>query len=62
MISESVTCKTRIHPYLASGVDDITVIVNTLVTDTLGEGVFDSRVVRLDELVLCELDHEGRLS
>ena len=45
--------------YLTSGIDDITVIVDTLVVDTLSEGVFDCRVIRVDELVLCELYQEG---
>lgn len=45
--------------YLTGGIDDITVKVDTLVIDTLSEGVFDGRVVRVDELVLCELYHEG---
>jgi hypothetical protein len=48
--------------HLTSGVYDIAVIVDTLVTDTLGERVFDRRVVRLDELILRELYHKGRLS
>ena len=48
--------------YLTRGINDITIIVNTLVIDALGEGVLDSRVIRLDELVLCELYQEGRLS
>ena len=48
--------------HLTGGIDDIAVIVYTLVTDTLGECVFDSRVVRFDELILRKLYHEGRLS
>jgi hypothetical protein len=48
--------------YLTCGIDDITVVVNTLVADTLGGSVLDSRVVGLDELVLSELHHEGRLA
>jgi hypothetical protein len=47
---------------LAGSVYNIAVIVDTLVTDTLGERVFDSRVVRVDELILRELYHEGGLS
>jgi hypothetical protein len=45
--------------HLTSGVYDIAVIVDTLVTDTLGERVFDSRIVRLDELILRELYQKG---
>lgn len=50
------------NTYLTGGIDDITVVVNTLVADTLGESVLDSRVVGLDKLVLSELYHEGRLA
>jgi len=45
--------------YLAGGINNFTVIVNALVVDTLGESVFDGRVIRVDELVLRELYHEG---
>jgi hypothetical protein len=45
--------------YLAGGIDDITIIVNTFIVYTLSEGVFDSRIVGVDELVLRELYHEG---
>jgi hypothetical protein len=44
---------------LTGGVYDITVVVDALITDALGECVFDSRVIRIDELILCELYDEG---
>ncbi len=47
---------------LAGSIDNVTVIFNALVIDTLRESVLDGRVVRVDELVLSELYDEGRLS
>ncbi len=47
--------------YLPSGVDDVTVIVDALVVDSLVEDVLDGRVVGLDEVVLDELNNERGL-
>ena len=44
---------------LAGSIDNVAVILNTLVIDTLGKGVLDRREVRVDELVLGELYDEG---
>ncbi len=44
---------------LTGRVDDVAVIFDALVSDTLGEGILDGRVVRVDELVLGELYDEG---
>lgn len=48
-----------VYTDLASGIDNVTVIVNALVVDTLSKGVLDGRIVRVDELVLSELYDEG---
>jgi hypothetical protein len=44
---------------LAGSIDNVTVILNALVIDTLRGGALDGRVVRVDELVLSELYDEG---
>ena len=48
--------------YLSSSVDDLTVVFHRVVRDRLREGVLDGRIVCIDEVVLCELNHKGRLS
>ena len=48
--------------YLAGGVDDVTVVVDTLVADGLVENTLDGGVVGLDEVILDELNHERRLA
>ena len=44
---------------LAGGIDNVTIVFNALVVDTLSKGVLDRRVVRVDELILSELYDEG---
>jgi hypothetical protein len=46
------------HTDLTGGVDDVAVIVDTVVVDALREGVLDCWVIRLDEMVLDELYDE----
>lgn len=42
--------------YLTSGIDDVAVVLDSVMLDVLGEGVLDCRIVRLDEVVLDVLD------
>lgn len=49
------------RPYLASGVDDIAIVLDTLVLDTLGENVLDRWIVRIDEVALSILDDKRGL-
>jgi hypothetical protein len=46
------------HTDLTGGVDDVAVIVDTVVVDALREGILDCWVIRLDEMVLDELYDE----
>jgi hypothetical protein len=43
--------------YLSSGVYDVTFILDTLKADILGEGAFDSGIVRILKEVIDELAH-----
>ena len=45
-------------PYLTGGVYDVTIIVRAVVVDGLRECTLDGWVVRLDEVVLDELNDE----
>ena len=43
---------------LTGSVDDVALVLGTLVVDALGEGAFDGGVVGLDEVVVDELDDQ----
>jgi len=47
---------------MASGIEDFEVEEPAVEFDGLGEGVFDGRVVRLDEVFVDELDRETALA
>lgn len=47
---------------LASGVDDVTVELDALVVDALGESAFDGGIVRVHEVVIDELHDQGGFS
>ena len=59
---EMVRRTSRKKTYLAGSVDDVTVVVDPLVVDGLGEDTLDGGVVGLDEVVLNELDDERRFA
>lgn len=44
---------------LTGSVDDVALVFGALVVDVLGEGAFDGRVIRLDKVVVDELDDQG---
>lgn len=44
--------------HLSGSVNDVTIILDTVVFDVLGEGVLDGRVVRVDEGVVDVLHDE----
>ena len=48
--------------YLACCIDDVTVVLDPLVVDALCESGLDGGVVGLDEVVLDELNDEGRFA
>lgn len=48
--------------HLASGVDDVTLKLDALVIDTLGESALDSGIVRVHEVVIDELNDQGGFS
>lgn len=48
--------------YLASGVNDVAVVLNALVVDTLGKNILNSWIVGFDKMALCVLYDEGGLS
>lgn len=43
---------------LSSGVDDIAVVLDSAIFDTLRKRTLDGRIIRLNELVVDELDHK----
>jgi hypothetical protein len=47
---------------LASGINNVAVIVDAIIGDRLGEAGLDGWVVGLDEVILDVLDHERRLA
>ena len=55
---EMVRRTSRKKTYLTGSVDDVTVVVDPLVVDGLGEDTLDGGVVGLDEVVLDELHDE----
>ena len=59
---EMVRRTSRKKTYLTGSVDDVTVVVDPLVVDGLGEDTLDGGVVGLDEVVLNELDDERRFA
>ena len=59
---EMVRRTSRKKTYLTGSVDDVTVVVDPLVVDSLGEDTLDGGVVGLDEVVLNELDDERRFA
>ena len=48
--------------HLASGVDDVAVILDTIVVNCLLESGLDGRVIGFDEVVVDELNDERGLS
>ena len=64
MVSGGATLNARVgvRTDLASGVDDVAVVLLSLVLDALGEGSFNRGIVRLDEYVLYVLDHQRGLA
>lgn len=46
------------HTRLASGVDDVAVVLDALEVYALREGALDGGIIRLDEFVFDELDDE----
>lgn len=44
---------------LASGVNDVTFILDALVDDALGKGALDCRIVGFYEVVFYKLDDKG---
>lgn len=48
--------------YLSSGIDDLSSILLAFVLDHSREGVFDSRIVRFDKVILDKLYCERGLS
>lgn len=44
--------------YLAGGVNDVALVFDAIEVDALGEGVLDGGIVRVDKLVLDELDDQ----
>lgn len=46
---------------LTGSVDDVALILGTLVVDALGEGTFYGWVIRFDKVIVDELDDQGSL-
>ncbi len=51
----------RVKTHLTGSINDVTIIVDTLVVDGLVEHTLNGRVVGLDEVVLDELNDKRRL-
>lgn len=47
-----------VHTRLASGVDDVAVVLNALEVYALREGALDSGIIRLDEFIFDKLNDE----